>query len=326
LFNSCQTIKIKALKISNETKVGILTAVAIAVLIVGYSFLKGNNVFSSENEFYAKYDRVDGLAVSKPVMVNGYQIGRVSELTLLPNGQIIAQFKIDRQYEIPKNTIARLESTDLLGSKAIVFDLGNSRQTARSGDTLNANIEKDLIQQVQPIQKKAEQIIVRLDSVLTSINATITPEFQQNFNRSFASIAHTLETLEGTTRKVDNLVGSESSRLSAIFANLESISNNFKNNNERITSIVTNVEKITDEVAKADFARTMNNANKAIADFQTAVDKVNKGQGTLGQLINDQQLYNNLNQAAGNLDKLMIDLKENPKRYVHFSVFGGKKD
>lgn len=314
------------MKISNETKVGILTVVAIAVLIVGYSFLKGNNVFSSENEFYAKYDRVDGLAVSKPVMVNGYQIGRVSELTLLSSGQIVAQFKIDRQYDIPKNTVARLESTDLLGSKAIVFDLGNSRQIARSGDTLNANIEKDLIQQVQPIQKKVEQIIVRLDSVLTSVNATITPEFQQNFNRSFASIAHTLETLEGTTRKVDDLVGSESSRLSAIFANLESISNNLKNNNERITSIVTNVDKITDEVAKADFARTMNNANKAIADLQAAVTKVNSGEGSLGQLLNDQQLYNNLNQAAGNLDKLIIDLKENPKRYVHFSVFGRKKD
>jgi len=314
------------LRITNETKVGILTAVAIAVLIVGYSFLKGNNVFSSENEFYAKYNRVDGLAVSKPVLVNGYQIGRVSELKLLPNGQIIAQFKIDRQYEIPKNTVARLESTDLLGSKAIVFDLGNSRQYARSGDTLNANVEKDLMQQVQPIQKKAEQIIARLDSVLTSVNATITPEFQKNFNRSFASIAHTLETLEGTTRKVDDLVGSESSRLSTIFANLESISTNLKNNNDRITSIVSNVDKITDEVAKADFARTMNNANKAIADFQAAVNKVNTGQGTLGQLLNDQQLYNNLNQAAQNLDKLMIDLKENPKRYVHFSVFGGKKD
>ena len=314
------------MRITNETKVGILTAVAIAVLIVGYSFLKGNNVFSSENEFYAKYNRVDGLAVSKPVLVNGYQIGRVSELKLLPNGQIIAQFKIDRQYEIPKNTVARLESTDLLGSKAIVFDLGNSRQYARSGDTLNANVEKDLMQQVQPIQKKAEQIIARLDSVLTSVNATITPEFQKNFNRSFASIAHTLETLEGTTRKVDDLVGSESSRLSTIFANLESISTNLKNNNDRITSIVSNVDKITDEVAKADFARTMNNANKAIADFQAAVNKVNTGQGTLGQLLNDQQLYNNLNQAAQNLDKLMIDLKENPKRYVHFSVFGGKKD
>src|SRR5690606_7558148 len=142
-----------------ETKVGILTAVAIAVLIVGYSFLKGNDVFSSENKFYAKYNRVDGLAVSKPVLVNGYQIGRVSALTLLPSGQIIAEFKIDEQYEIPKNSIARLESTDLLGSKAIVLALGNSRQYAKNGDTLNANVEKDLIEQVQPIQKKAEQIV-----------------------------------------------------------------------------------------------------------------------------------------------------------------------
>jgi len=313
------------LKITNETKVGILAAVAIAVLIVGYSFLKGNDIFSSERNFFATYERVDGLTISKPVLVNGFQIGRVSNLTLMPSGRIVAEFKIDPRYEIPKNTIARLESTDLLGGKAVVFDLGTSREYAKSGDTLNANIEQNLIEQVQPIQKKAELIVSRLDSILTSLNATITPDFQRNFNRRFSSIANTLETLEGTTRKVDNLVGSEANRLASIFENLESITSNFKSNNEKITSIMNNLDKVTDEVARANFARTVQNANTAIAELQATVNKVNAGQGSLGQLVNDEHLYNNLNNAAKNLDMLMIDLKENPKRYVSFSIFGGKK-
>ncbi|SKB34524.1 MlaD family protein [Daejeonella lutea] len=314
------------MKITNETKVGVLAAVAIAILIIGYSFLKGNDVFSSENEFYARYDRVDGLAISKPVLVNGYQIGRVSDLTLQPNGQILAQFKIDPEYAIPKNTIAKLESTDLLGGKAIVFELGTGSDFAKDGDTLNANIQKNLTDQIEPIQKKAEQIIARMDSVLTSVNATLSPEFQRNFDRSFASIARTLETMEGTTKTVDGLVTSQSVKIAAIMSNLESITGNFKNNNAKITNIMSNFEKLSDDVAKANFAQTIAEANKAVADLQVIVNKVNTGQGTLGQLINDEKMYNNLNNAAANLDKLMIDLKANPKRYVSFSVFGGKKD
>lgn len=313
------------MKITNETKVGVLAAVAIVILIVGYSFLKGNDVFSTENEFYAKYDRVDGLAISKPVFVNGYQIGRVSALTLQPNGQILAQFKIDPEYAIPKTTIARLESTDLLGSKAIVFELGSGGEFAEDGDTLNANIQKDLLEQVEPVQKKAEQIIARMDSILTSVNSTLNPEFQRNFERSFASIAKTLETLEGTTKTVDGIVTTQGAKVALLMGNLESISGNLKNNNAKITSIISNFEKVSDDVAKANFAQTITEANKAVADLQTIVNKVNSGTGTLSQLINDERMYNNLNNAAGNLDKLMIDFKANPKRYVSFSVFGGKK-
>lgn len=312
------------MKITNETKVGALAAVAIAILIIGYSFLKGNDVFSSEKEFYAKYDRVDGLAVSKPVLVNGYQVGRVSKLTLTPSGQILVQLKIVPEYQIPKNTIARLESVDFLGSKAVVFELGNSNEYALDGDTLNANIEKNLIEEFEPVQKKAEMIIARLDTVLSSVNSTLSPEFQKNFNRSFASIATTLETLEGTTKRVDGLVGVQSTKITGILNNLESISANFKDNNAKITSIMSNIDKVTDDVAKSNFTQTITEANKAVADLQGILNKVNSGEGSLAQIINDPNLYNNLNNAAGNLDKLMIDLKANPKRYVSFSVFGRK--
>ncbi|MEO5911807.1 MAG: MlaD family protein [Pelobium sp.] len=314
------------MKISNETKVGILAAFAIAIFIIGYNFLKGNDIFTSENEFYAKYDKVDGLAISKPVLVNGYQVGRVSALTLQPNGQILAQFKINPKYEIPRNTIARLESTDLLGSKAVVFDLGNSLQYAIDGDTLNANVQANLMEQVEPVQKKAQQIVSRLDSVLTSVNLILNPDFQKNINRSFASIAKTLETLESTSKTVDGAVGIQAQRIDVILANAESISTNLKNNNSKINSMMDNFNSFSDQMAKTNIKETIDNANKAVSELQMAVNKVNNGTGSISLLLNDENLYNNLNSAAANLDKLMVDLKANPKRYVSFSVFGGRKD
>lgn len=313
------------MKISNETKVGALASIAIATLIIGYGLLKGNDFFSNENEFYAKYDRVDGLATSKPVLINGYQIGRVSKLTLLPSGKILVQFKINPEYSIPKNTIARIESLDLLGSKAVVFELGDGNNFAENGDTLNSHVETDLLDQVEPVQKKAEQIIARMDSVLTSVNNTLNPEFQRNFDRSFASIARTLETLEKTTKTVDGLVNTQSSKISGIMSNFESISNNFKNNNVKINNIMNNLDKVSDDLTKANFTQTIAEANKAVLDLQVILNKVNSGNGTLGQLINDEKMYINLNKAAENLDNLMIDIKANPKRYLNFSVFGGKK-
>jgi phospholipid/cholesterol/gamma-HCH transport system substrate-binding protein len=310
-------------KIANETKVGILAAFSIALLIIGYNFLKGNAIFSSETVLYAKYPRVDGLAVSKPVLINGFQIGRVDKLTLLPDGSIVATLKINGKYDIPKNSIAQLESTDLLGSKAIVMNLGSGTAFAQEGDTLNANVQQNLMEAVEPVQKKAQQMIGKMDSILTSVNAIMNPNFQKNVDKSFNSIAATLASLEATSKKVDRLVGSESSKVEGILNNVEAISSNLKNNNAKINAILANINTVTDQVAAANFKQTIENANKAVADFQGVVTKINEGQGSLGLLVNDRQMYDNLNNASKNLDNLIIDLKENPKRYVHFSVFGG---
>jgi len=311
------------MKIANETKVGILAAFSIALLIIGYNFLKGNAIFSSETVLYARYSHVDGLAVSKPVLINGFQIGRVDKLQLQSDGSILATLKIKGKYEIPKSSIAKLESTDLLGSKAIVMALGSGADYAQDGDTLNANVQKGLLETVQPVQKKAEMIIAKMDSILTSVNSILNPNFQKNVDKSFNSISSTLASLESTSKKVDNLVGSEGSRISAILANVEAISGNLKQNNQKISAILDNVHSITDQVAAANFKQTIDNANKAVADLQSIVGKINKGEGSLGMLVNDAKLYDNLNNASKNLDNLMIDLKANPKRYVHFSVFGG---
>lgn len=316
------------MKIKNETKVGILAAFAIALLIIGYNFLKGNSIFSSETTLFAKYTRVDGLTVSKPILINGYQIGRVAKLELQTDGTIIATLNINSKYEIPENSIARLEGTDLLGSKAIVMSLGNSKKMAEDGYTLNANVEKGLMEQVQPVQKKAELIIGKMDSILSSVNSILNPNFQKNVDKSFNSIAGTLASLETTSKKVDGLVGSESARIEAIFKNVEGITANLNNNNKKISDILTNINTVTDKFAAANFKQTLDNANNAIADLQSVISSIKDGKGSLGLLLNDNKMYENLNNASKNLDALMIDLKANPKRYVHFSVFGGgnKKD
>lgn len=310
------------MKLATETKVGILAIVSIAILIIGYSFLKGNDVFTKEKIYYAKYARVEGLTVSKPILVNGYQIGRVSNLKLLPSGQILAEFKVDKQYSVPRNTIARIANTDFLGNKAIIFDLGDSNSTALSGDTLDGGVNQNILEQIEPVQKKAEAVVLVIDSILTSINNTINPEFQTNVNRSIASIANTLNTLEHTSKQLDGLVGMEKSKISGILTNVELITNNLKDNNERINAIFSNLESVSDQAAKVNFTETIAKANLAVADFQSIVDGINKGNGSLGKLLNDEELYTNLEDASKSLDNLIIDMKKNPNRYIHFSIFG----
>jgi len=316
------------MKIKNETKVGVLAAVAIALLIIGYNFLKGNSIFTNETILYAKYTHVDGLTVSKPILINGYQIGRVAALELQPDATIKATLKINGKYEIPKNSIARLEGTDLLGSKAIILTLGNDKNFAEDGDFLQTNVEKGLMETFQPVQKKAELMITKMDSILTSVNTILNPNLQKNIDKSFTSIAGTLGSLESTSKKVDALVGSESSKLSSILSNVEAITANFKNNGAKIDAVMNNLNTVTDKIAAVNFEQTVSNANKAMADLQGMLSDLKNGKGTLGALLNDRQMYDNLNNASKNLDALMIDLKANPKRYVHFSVFGGgnKKD
>lgn len=313
------------MKLSNETKVGALTAIAIAMLIIGYSFLRGNDIFSSDNTFYTDYDNVDGLTVSKPVLVNGYQIGRVSKMYLLNNGKIRTEFKIKSEYEIPSNTIARIVNESILGSKVIVFDLGNSKTYANNGDPLQSDVQANLMEKVEPLQNKVESLVVKLDSVLSSVNTALNDEFQRDFKSSLRSISVSLSNMEKITIDVENLMGSEKIRLAKIMQNLESITGNFKNNQNQINSILANLDHLSEDLSKAEIRQTIDNANKAMHDVQLITDKINKGEGSIGLLVNDDKLYNNLTNASESLDQLIYDLKNNPGKYLRISLFG-KKD
>lgn len=314
------------MKISNETKIGILTALAITVLILGYSYLRGNDVFSGSNKYYAVYKSVEGLSISKPVLVNGFPIGRVSEMELQPDGRTIVQLKIDPKYKIPDNTLAKLVSTDLLGTKAIVFEMGSSKSYADDKDTLKADVQGSLAESLQPIQKKAELLITKLDSSLAAVNKILNPQFQKNVDRSFLSIANSLQTLEGTTKRIDNLVGAQSVHINSIMSNAATVSDNLKTSTSHLNGIATNFETFSNDLAHSNIKQTFDNANKAVSDLQASISKINDGHGTLSLLLNDDKLYKNLNDASLNLNSLFIDLKAHPKRYVSFSVFGGKKD
>jgi phospholipid/cholesterol/gamma-HCH transport system substrate-binding protein len=311
------------LKISNETKIGALTAIAITILILGYSFLRGNDVFSSSNKFYAIYKSVDGLSVSKPVLVNGFPIGHISKMELGQTGQTTVELKIESKYNVPVNTIARLVSTDLLGSKAIVFELGDSKQYAETKDTLQTDIQGSLAESLQPIQTKAENLMNRLDSSLAAINKILNPNFQRNVDRSFNSIANSLQTLEGTTKKLDNLVGSQTGHINGILTNAQDVTGSLKVSAANLNEITGNFNRFSSDIANGNIKQTLDNANKAMADLQATTARINSNKGSLGLLLNDDQLYRNLQNASNNLDGLLIDVKANPKRYVHFSVFGG---
>ncbi len=314
------------MKISNETKIGILTAVTITILILGYSYLSGSDVFSRSNKYYAIYNSVDGLSVSKPVLVNGFQIGRVSSMHLRADGRTVVEFKIDPQYNVPSSTLAQLVSTDLLGGKAISFEYGDSKQFAQDKDTLRADIQGSLAESLQPIQMKAERLISKLDSSLAAVNKILNPDFQKNVDRSFNSIANSLQTLEGTTKKIDALVGGQSAHINNIMSNAEVVSDNLKTSTGHLTTVSSNFEKVSDDLANSNIKQTLDNANKTLADLQATMNKINNGNGSLGLLINDDKMYKNLSDATANLNNLFIDIKAHPKRYVSFSVFGGKKD
>ena len=313
------------MKITNETKIGALTAVAITILILGYSFLRGDDVFSGTNKFYAVYSSVDGLSVSKPVLVNGFQIGRISKMKLEPDGRTVVELSVDRQYKVPSNTLAKLVSTDLLGDKAVVFVYGNSNLPAQDKDTLRADIQGSLAESLQPIQMKAERLISKLDSSLAAINKILNPNFQKNVDRSFASIANSLQTLEGTTKKIDDLVSTQSTHINSIMSNTETVTSNLKTSSANLNGITSNFEKVSQDVANSNIKQTLDNANKAMADLQATISKINTNNGTLGMLLNDKQVYDNLQNATNNLNSLFIDIKAHPKKYVSFSVFGGKK-
>ena len=313
------------MKVSNETKVGALTAIAIALLFIGYSFLKGNDIFTSENMYYTDYDHVDGLSVSNPVLVNGFKIGRVSKTRLMDNGKIRTEFKIKNDYKIPSGTIARISNDGFLGGKVIVFELGKSNVYVKDGDPIQSDVQANLLQKVEPLQKKVEDLVVKLDSVLSAVNTALDQEFQRDFKSSLRSISKSLNNMEKITSDVEGLMGSEKVRLATIMQNLESITNNFKNNNTRINKIMANLDNLSSDLSKTEIKATVDNANKAMHDVQAITEKINNGQGSIGLLINDDKLYNNLNNASQNLDNLVNDLKTNPGRYLKISIFG-KKD
>lgn len=309
------------MKFSNEAKVGILVTAALAALLWGLNYLKGKDVFSSDKKFFAVYDNVDGLVKSNPVVMNGFRIGIINSIDFMPDrsGRLVVTLLINKDVFISNDAKAIIYSSDLLGQKGLRVDLGVEQNPAANGDTLQAELQTSLTQklgkEIGPLKNKTEDLIVSIDSVVSMLHSLFDTQTKNNLR---SSISH----LNSSLSSLDNMVSTDKGKLNVMLTNLESITTNIKNNNKQINSILNNLSQVSDSLAKANFASAINNADKVLAQSAAVFEKINKGEGSMGMMVNDQQLYNNLNTSAKSLDDLMKDLKANPKRYVHFSVFG----
>jgi phospholipid/cholesterol/gamma-HCH transport system substrate-binding protein len=309
-------------------KIGIVISAAIFIFFWGINFLKRKDLFKKENKFYGVYHNISGLTVSSAVMLNGFQIGEVSKINFKKGrtDSLVVELLVESKFPIPRNSRAEIFSVDIMGTKGIQI-LSDKPQNlfAKTGDTLNTSVEGDLKTQVSaqilPLKAKAEELISSFDTVLTNIKLIFNAQTRDNLSRSFSSIRVTLNNLESTTYTLDTLMKTEKSSLKTILGNAASITENLKNNNDKIQNILANFSSLSDTLAKADFAGVIKKADKALADFSKIVAKINAGEGSIGQLVNNDTLYTNLENASYNLSRLLRDLKENPKRYVRFSAF-----
>lgn len=319
------------MKIRKEIIVGIVVIIAAVLLYFGFSFLKGNDIFKKGRDYYAVYNRVDGLGTASPVLYNGYHIGRVQNIYFSPqyNGRIVVMFNISNSVlKINKDAQAKIISSDLLGSKAIEIVLGKSKKLVNPGDTLRSGIEKSLKEEVNaqllPLKNKTEGLISTVDSAVNVFAAIFNEDAREHLKRSFASIETSISTFEKTSKRMDTLVKNQSANISQITENVKHITSNINNNQKKLNNIIDNFSSISDTLAKAHIAETINNTKKALTQFTTAMKRINEGQGTIGQLAKNDTLYYNLQVASKNLDLLLKDMRQYPGRYVHFSIFGRK--
>ena len=317
------------MKISKEFKVGVVVLVAIGIMYAGINYLKGVNFLVDQDEYFAVYDEIGGLSVANPVLLNGYKVGQVYKMQLMPDasGRVLVSYILsEKELKIPLNSEFRIFSSDLLGSKAVQLNFGDSSVYAVPGDTLGADVEESLSdavnRQIQPLKNKAEDLIANIDSAMQTLQSIFNERAKEDLDESFTSVREALATFRNTTLRLDTLMIEERIKVAAIFENMRSITENLAANNENLSKIISNHEAISDSLAQADIKTTVNNAKEALASASEVMDKINRGEGTLGQLINNDTLYTNLTKSSQELEWLLEDMRIHPNRYIHFSVFG----
>ncbi len=320
------------MKKSKELKVGIIVIAALAAFYFGFNFLKGADIFSEKRQFYVVYPRVDGLSVDNSVQYNGIKVGRVNSVDLIGGGSdgILVGFEVTNdELHVADNSVANIVSMDLFNSKAIVIERGDSEIEAKSGDTLvsaiEADLKTDITKRLQPIQQKAENLMLSIDSTIAVYKKIGENLSHHDLDKTLNNLDATLLSLSSAANSIDDLARNNSYKLEAVLDNVGSITENLRKNNDQLTEIFRNFSQISDSIAAADLVRTINNAGDAMVQVASVMEKIDKGEGTIGQLVNNDTLYYNLEEASLELDKLVEDIRLNPKRYIHFSVFGRKE-
>lgn len=311
------------MKISKEVKVGLVTAVAIGCFIYGFNFLKGEKFFSTQRKFYAIYHDIDGLVEANPLLINGLKVGLVGDVKLSHDttNTVIVTILLDDEVLVPKNSIAKIISSDILGSKAVRLDLGTGIDYANDGDTLKSANEDNLKQAVNktiaPLQEKAVSLIASIDSVMVVVQQVFNENARQNLSKSFESIKLAISSLEMTSYRLDTLVQSEKGKISNILSKVNALATTLANNSDKLGNVINNFSNISDSLAKSNLKSAINNADVALLQAANIMTKINSGKGSLGLLVNNDSLYRKLDKSTEDLDKLLVDLRLHPNRYIN---------
>jgi len=302
------------LNISREVKTGLLAVVAIALLIFGYSFLKGNNLLNNDRTYYAIYDNVEGLSPGSNVTINGLVVGKVLSIDFADTkGDLLVTFNVQNDFQFSKNSKAQIYGGGLIGGKNLSIKPEYDRgETAQSGDTLEGTIDEGIFELVNerltPLQAKVESVINSTDSVLTGVSNVLDEPTRKNLRETIADISQTAIYFKEASKNLNALLADNDQKLSRTFTNLDNMSANFS--------------KVSDSLSQINVNELVGKMERVVADFESITSKIERGDGTLGQLINDKDMYNNMERATKQMEELLQDIKLNPKRYVHFSVFG----
>jgi phospholipid/cholesterol/gamma-HCH transport system substrate-binding protein len=316
------------MKISNETKIGSLTAIAIVLLILGFNFLKGKSFFGKSHTLYAKYTNVQGLATSNPVMINGLQVGTVYSITTDKNmKEILVNMTLTKDVNIPVNSVAIIKPS-LLQTISIEIKLGDATTYLPKNGTIateaTAGIFNDVLSKIDPVLYQVTKAVSSIDSVLMSVNRILDPASKNNIHATLENLNKTTANLIGVSASLSVLLNTQTGALAGTLNNLNSFTSNLDKNNGKINNLVGNLDKTATNLSQLDLQKTLTTLNGTIGDLKSTIGKLNNPSGTVGLLLNDNRLYNNLTATANKLNLLIDDLKTNPKRYVNISVFGKK--
>ena len=303
------------MKINNEVKTGVLVLIGIGLFIFGFSYLKSNDIFVTDRTFYAVYSDVEGVVNGTPVTVNGLPVGSIQKISFHNGNKLLVKFRVENDIEFSINSLAQIYETGLIGGKALAIIPSNDKsRKAVTGDTLKSSIAPgltDLVnKKITNLQVKIESMVMSADSVLFKINRVFDDSTRTNLRNSVSDFNYTIAELKETSSAINDIVKSNKSRVDLTIENVSKISKDLSN----ITSSLTN----------SDLDITLANFKKSSDNLSSILSNINNGEGTISKLIVNDSLFNNLNEASRSIDLLLEDIRLNPNRYIHFSLFGKK--
>ncbi len=313
------------MKISHEVKVGGVALITIIAFILMFQFLKGTALFTSTDTYHVIYDNIAGLTESNPVEINGYQAGVVQDVRLINDGsgRILVSLSIDRNFNIPKDTEAEITTATLIAGMKIVLRMGESSEMCHNHDTISGYVATSILDRLSstlsPLEDNISSIVLRLDSVITSINTLLSPEMTSD-------VKTTMSNVSAVTTDLKQLSASRKDELMAAIDEIQAFTSMLASNSSSVDSTLKNLGEISEAVAAADLKASLGSLQSSLRGLDTIVSGISKGEGSAGKLVTNDSLYNNLSNTLYNLDMLLRDMKDNPKKYVHFSLFGKKAD